>query len=309
MVDGKLTPDANDEFLLYQTLIGAWPSDGNTLEGLQKFRERIAAYMVKAVKEAKANTRWSEPNLPYEEAITVFTERLLTDNANNIFLDDLRRFHRRVAFFGQFNSLSQTLLKITSPGFPDFYQGTELWDLSLVDPDNRRPVDYDLRRRLLATIQENFAAAQKTDIGPFLSDLLRTDHWGVTKLFLIWRALNYRRTEPELFATGHYIPLSTSGKKHRHLCAFARVQESRAAIVVVPRLVYGLTQGEESPPLGAIWEETTLTLPHEHPATTFRNVLTGETLTTPGPGDNRKLKIADVLKHFPVALLECLPAS
>ncbi len=303
-VDGRPAPDANDEYLLYQTLVGAWPDGAGTLEGLGRFRERVAAYMLKAVREAKAHTSWTDPNAGYEEAVREFIERALTDNANNLFLDDLRRFQRRTAFFGRFNSLAQTLLKITSPGVPDFYQGSELWDLSLVDPDNRRPVDYARRRRLLAEVSGGFNAAGGDPVR-FAGELLRESASGKIKLFLIWRALDFRRREPDLFAHGDYAALPAFGERREHVCAFARVREKRAALVVAPRLVLGLTGGREIPPIGAeLWKGTMLPLPQARTGDAFRNVFTGEVVKVAEHSGVQALDVAEVLKNFPVALLE-----
>src|SRR5262249_21195241 len=147
-LSGEEAPSPNDEYFLYQTLIGVWPDhdfrDGG--ETYSTFRARIAGYMLKAIREAKVHTSWINPNEDYDTAVQSFVRRLLEDTVENPFLQDFRAFQKRVAFYGRFNALSQVLLKILSPGVPDIYQGTELWDLSLVDPDNRRPVDYELRR-------------------------------------------------------------------------------------------------------------------------------------------------------------------
>src|SRR5262249_29388239 len=152
-------PDRNDEYLLYQTLLGAWPAEPMTAEGIASFRERVAAYMQKATKEAKVHTSWVNPNEEYDDAVRQFVFRVLPDSPDDPFLKDLLALQRKVAFFGCFNSLAQVLLKLTCPGVPDFYQGSELWDLSLVDPDNRRPVDYRRRRELLSALQGRIAAA------------------------------------------------------------------------------------------------------------------------------------------------------
>ena len=164
---GSAVPDRNDEYFLYQTLIGAWPfSDAEYPE----FIARIKSYMVKAVREAKVHTAWLKPDTDYENAYVSFVEKILARSEANAFLKEFIPFCQRVSHYGILNSLSQTLIKITSPGVPDFYQGSELWDLSLVDPDNRRPVDFEKRRALLADIREQDDAG----MGRLVQDLLST---------------------------------------------------------------------------------------------------------------------------------------
>lgn len=303
-IGSELAPNANDEYLLYQTLVGAWPTDGDTAEGVKAFQPRVAAFMLKAAKEAKLRTSWTEPNEAYEKALQHFVEQVLAEKGNEVFLEDIRKFARRVAFFGRFNSLSQTLLKITSPGVPDFYQGCELWDLSLVDPDNRRPVDYTLRQNALTDLKKKFEEGEK-ERNEWLAGLLKDEKPGAMKLFLIWRALNFRNTQRDLFDSGDYVPLTVEGEKQKHVCAFARQWREREAIVVVPRLVFGLTRGMEFPPIGVeLWKETTFSLPTARQGQAFRNVLTGETITTTERDGKASLELGQVLKSFPVALLE-----
>ena len=204
-VQGLAVPDRNDEYFLYQTLIGAFPfSDADYPD----FVQRIKAYIVKAVREAKVHTAWLKPDTEYEDAYVSFAERILARSQANAFLKDIIPFCRRVSHYGMLNSLSQTLIKITSPGVPDFYQGTELWDLSLVDPDNRRPVDFEKRRAMLAGIREE----EDSNIDRLIRDLLSTREDGKIKLFLIYRALKARRTHREIFQEGAYLPLESGGK-------------------------------------------------------------------------------------------------
>jgi (1->4)-alpha-D-glucan 1-alpha-D-glucosylmutase len=292
-------PDANDEYLLYQMLIGAWQPDGEIRENLKSFRERILAFMLKAAKEEKINTSWTEPNEAYEDALRNFVERVLADSGNEAFIEDFLRFQRRVAFFGRINSLAQTLLKIASPGVADFYQGSELWDLNLVDPDNRRPVDYSIRRNILTGLKKTFAHNTHESIARFLQD----DNVGAVKLFLIWRALRFRREQREIFDYGEYVPLSALGEKEKHACAFARVHKNRAILVIVPRLVFGLMEGEELQPIGAeVWKKTVVCLA---PAFMSRwcNVLTGENVTSFEHQGGAVIEVSHALNSFPVAML------
>ncbi len=299
-VRGQPAPDANDEYMLYQTLVGAWTADAQTAAGMKSFRDRVRAYMLKAIREAKRHTAWAEPDRAYEEATTQFVDAVLSDVEPNLFLDDFRPFQESIAFFGQFNSLSQVLLKMTSPGVPDFYQGTELWDFNLVDPDNRRPVDYSLRRALLNELKER--ARQDAGDLAFLHHLL--DEWqtGEIKLFLIWRTLQFRRQHRELFDHGSYVPLRAAGAQRAHLCAYARVWKDETAIIVAPRLPVTLAAGTLRAPLGPeIWSDTFLQLLDFDSGTRYRNVLTGEEVFT--SPDGTEMRLGQVLGAFPVALL------
>lgn len=286
-VEGVSSPDANDEYLLYQTLIGSWPETGNDPKGLLEFRERVSAYLLKAIREAKRNTSWTDPNSKYEEATKRFIEKLLDRSSSGEFLDDLGRLQRRVAYFARFNSLAQTLLKLTCPGVPDLYQGAELWDLNLVDPDNRRPVDFQLRRRLLEDIKHRPPPMTSREVT------------AETKMFLIWRTLQFRNRHRQLFDEGTYLPLFASGDKANHACAFARVNRNAAVIVAVPRLVVGLAEGQEIAPTGAVWKDTVLTLSSEIPAGPFQNFLTEEKIIISA----EKLSLTSTFARFPVALL------
>jgi (1->4)-alpha-D-glucan 1-alpha-D-glucosylmutase len=301
--DGQAAPCANDEYLLYQTLVGAWPFEAGDPDDWKNFQERIAAFMLKAVREAKAHTSWTEPDATYEKAVQEFTRRILDDRISKSFLTDLKRFQQRVAFFGQFNSLSQTLLKITSPGVPDFYQGTELWDFNLVDPDNRRPVDFKQRHDRLREFKNRFARAGD-DVSEFIAELIHNSHSGQIKMFLIRRALELRNCRRGLYESGDYIPLSALGTEKDHLCAFARRDQEHCVITVVPRLVRGLTGGREIAPLGAeLWNDTVLPLPHIRAGNSFYNMFTREVVKVEPQKDVQVLKLGDVLKTFPVALL------
>ena len=290
---GKPAPSSNDEYLLYQVLVGAWPSEPEAA-----FAERIKAYMQKATREAKSHTNWTEPNAAYEAATTAFIDKILSDEASSEFLGEFKAFQRKVAFFGQFNALSQILLKITSPGVPDVYQGTELWDLSLVDPDNRRPVDYELRRQQLNGLKKEWEQAHKP-AKALLTELLEEKRRGMMKLFVTWRALNFRQEHSGLFNRGAYTPLTARGKKRQHVCAFARRLEEEEVLVVAPRLLKTLAEGAEQPPLGELWQDTVLELPTKATAR-YQNVITGETIKAAHGG----LALGEVFGLFPVALLK-----
>jgi len=303
-VGNTAVADANVEYLLYQTLIGAWQTEAVDLEWWKPFRERVTAFMMKAAKEAKVHTSWTEPNAAYEKALQDYLEQVLSEDSNKAFINEISRLARKAAFFGRFNSLSQTLLKIVSPGVPDFYQGSELWDLNLVDPDNRRAVDYALRQNLLAEVKKSAEMTPET-LGEFLAVLLRDEKPGMIKMFLIWRALNYRRALRELFDEGDYIPLAAEGQKQKHVCAFARQTKDHQVIAVAPRLVLGLSQGKELPPMGSeLWTDTILPVPAGRAGDVYRNVLTQGTVSVIEPEGRPGLALAEILSAFPVALLE-----
>ena len=305
-LEGHLVPDRNEEYLLYQTLVGAWPLEPMNDAQYRTFCERIQGYMDKALREAKVHTSWLNPNQPYDAAVHKFIEAILDRTRPNPFLDDLCSFHHKVAAYGLYNSLSQVLCKITAPGVPDFYQGTELWDFSLVDPDNRRLVDYEHRMGVLEDVQQ--LIAQTEDRPAAVRELVTSPADGRIKLYLMMTALRYRRDHAQLFLDGDYVPLEAGGAAHKHVCAFSRRHDNQTVLTVVPRLIGGLIADPSIPPLGIqAWGDTWIHLPDgTEPSRRYRNVLTGENL---GPmiRDGRPiLPLAEILSHCPVALLESL---
>jgi (1->4)-alpha-D-glucan 1-alpha-D-glucosylmutase len=313
LVGGTPAPVPNHELLLYQALLGSWPgglgSGPDSHEERTRFRDRIAAYMLKAVRESKTETSWNEPNADYEGALGTFIERLFEDPKSR-FLEDFSRLAQRVAFFGRYNSLSQVLLKLASPGVPDLYQGTELWDLSLVDPDNRRPVNYARSRALLDELKDGFGeSGSRARVSEFVRELTRESGSGRIKLHVIHRALTFRREHPALLGEGDYRPVVVRGEKEEHACSFLRKRGAELVLVVVPRLPVGLTHGSERPPVGVdLWGDTRLDLDEENAGHSFRNVLTGETLSMKEGDGKPGLLVGEALREFPVALLErCQP--
>ncbi len=294
-VDGVPAPDRNDEYLFYQTLLGTWPfGAGRVPDGA--FIERIEAYTLKALREGQVHTSWINPNDDYEAATSQFVRGALDGFAENPFLDDLAALQPRIAHCGAITSLAMLLLKLTSPGVPDLYQGTELWDLSLVDPDNRRPVDFGQRRQLLAEL----AAGAVSNDG-IVTDILQDLTDGGAKLYVTSRALAFRAENPDLFHDGDYVALEASGSRRDHVVAFARQggPGGRQMVTVVPRLVHSLLSGSVVMPLGdAIWGDTTLQIPNH---ATYRNLFDGSTIVTDESG---AIAVADILRRFPVALLE-----
>lgn len=303
-LEGSPAPDRNEEYLLYQTLVGSWPLAA--LDDVQYgvLCERIQGYMSKALKEAKVHTSWINPDHAHEEAVRRFVESILDRSRPNPFLDDFLPFQERMAHAGMWNSLSQVVLKITAPGIPDFFQGTELWDFSLVDPDNRRPVDYAIRASMLADLQRTCAECG-SDLRPLAQTLLDRRADGRIKLYTTMIGLNYRRAHHALFENGVYIPLESHGSKADHFCAFARLHAEQATVTVVPRLMASLTDDSKRPPMGSeIWSDTWVLVPSWQPGSPYRNLFTGETLLSRTVEDRQVLPVAKVLGEFPVALLE-----
>jgi (1->4)-alpha-D-glucan 1-alpha-D-glucosylmutase len=276
-------------------LLGAWPFDAARPDA--DFVERIDAFMLKAVREAQVRTSWINPNEAYEAALRVFVRGVLGDD-NEAFFDDFAGLGQTVAHLGAFNALSQQLLKLTAPGVPDLYQGPDLWDFSLVDPDNRRPVDFVLRTRLLEGLR------RRKPSRALATELLATKADGRIKLYLTDRALACRAEAPDLFRNGDYRPLAATGPQRDHVVAFARRLGEREIVVAVPRLVAGLVRGEDAPIGAAVWGGEGLALPAADADARFRDRLTGEVVTAKANADGAALALADVFAAFPAALLE-----
>jgi (1->4)-alpha-D-glucan 1-alpha-D-glucosylmutase len=287
---GSEFPDRNDEYALYQTLIGAFPFAEHEMDS---FVDRVKDYMLKAIREAKVYTAWLRPNPNYEDACLKFVEAILERSEQNQFLQEFLPFQQRVAYYGIFNSLAQTLIKITSPGIPDFYQGTELWDLSLVDPDNRRPVDFELRQKYLNEIQNRVQA----DTLGLINELLEQKEDGRIKLFLTLQALKARTQNLDVFQQGSYIPIKVAGKFQDHIFAFARSTENRFSITVAPRFYTHVVQPGECPIGEQSWADTHLQLPAGMPST-WQDAITNQTIQA-----GSELAVGKVLQYFPVALL------
>ncbi|MFN4259619.1 MAG: malto-oligosyltrehalose synthase [Gemmataceae bacterium] len=297
-------PDRNTEYLLYQTLIGVWPPEPLTATSFPTFRERIANYMSKATHEAKVHTSWINPNHDYDKAVQDFVFRILPDNfQEDPFIKDLLQLQGRLTHVGFWNSLAQLLLKLTCPGVPDFYQGTELWDYSLVDPDNRRPVDYQRRQDVLHDLKSRIASAG-SDLTPLTKDLLAHVSDGRIKMYVLYQSLTFRQAQRRLFIEGSYSPLEAVGSKAEHVCAFERSVAEASVIVVVPRLLMQLTGGSQ-PPMGAeLWGDTYLPLPRVAASATYRHLFTGATVPAAPRNGGASLELGTVLNQFPVALLE-----
>jgi (1->4)-alpha-D-glucan 1-alpha-D-glucosylmutase len=284
-------PDANEEIFLYQTLLGAWPL---LPEEIPDFKVRLRAYLIKALREAKVHSRWIDPKPGYEQALLEFTEAILREAPDNTFLPDFLELQDRLAYYGALNSLSQVLLKVAAPGVPDIYQGQELWDFSLVDPDNRRPVDFKRHQRLLKDLK-----AREARGGTSLpARLLSSWRDGRLKLFLTYKALQTRRDYNELFIHGAYLPLAVAGPRREQVVAWARRLGRQWAIVLAGRFYARL--GEPGrPPVGAkVWHDNPLPLPEDAPHK-WQEKFTGITLICNGSG----LPLAEIFSQLPVALL------
>jgi len=296
---GAEVPCPREEYLFYQTLVGLWPMNTPGPEEHEELVTRVDRYFQKAIREAKVHTSWINPNAAYEEAVTQFVRSALERSPDNKFLSEFTAFSSTIARAGMWNSLSQTLVKICSPGVPDFYQGSELWDFSLVDPDNRRPVDYRLRRCLLNKLQ----LMEVQGAVPLLEQLLQNPADGAVKLFVTSRALRFRRANHEVFAKGSYIPLKGAGDLQNHLIAFARASH-RTIIAVAARFFMALGAAKRLPLGEEAWGDSELVLRKDLPGGAFRDVFTQRTLEVQGRNGRRMIRLANVFAHLPVALLE-----
>jgi (1->4)-alpha-D-glucan 1-alpha-D-glucosylmutase len=290
-VNGLCAPDANEEYLIYQTTLGIWPVGAIEAFPITK---RLQQYMIKALREATIHTRWIKPNEAHEEGVARFVELILSPESSPEFLRDLRLFGRKIAWCGMVSALAQLLLKIVSPGTPDFYQGSELWDSRLVDPDNRTAVDFDERCKILRTLAEPSAE--------YATDLLH--HWmdGHVKMYVTREALRYRLQHSELFAEGDFLPVKTLGVRKQHVVAILRRRGGDHAMAIVPRWLAESYTAEEKLPSDGFWGETSLALFEPAPPS-WINVLTREQIETQMAGKLSVLRMAEVLKRFPIALL------
>ncbi len=289
--EGGAAPDKTDEYMLYQMLVAAWPptlspDDG---EGLRALAERLSGWQLKAVREAKRRSGWAEPNLEYEEACSDFLKTLLDPARSADFLLELHAYAESLMPAGAINSLAQTLIKLTVPGVPDFYQGTEFWDYSLVDPDNRRPVDYAAREAVLAADQS-------------IGELLSAWRDGQIKQSLVTKALGLRAEQPALFARGDYLPLIVGGACADNVLAYVRVFDPVAAIVVTPRFSSALLADTAVPLIAPErWQDTALRLPPSLRGWHWRSVWDDSMIAIADKRDS--IAVADALSSMPVGLL------
>jgi (1->4)-alpha-D-glucan 1-alpha-D-glucosylmutase len=314
-IDGQPAPSRNDEYLFYQSLVGVWPLGPPDEKARADLVGRLQSYMEKASHEAKVNTSWVNPSLEYDAAVRDFVARVLEDRPKNRFLEEFRQFHQRLIGWGLFAALSQVFLKLTAPGVPDIYQGQELWDFSLVDPDNRRPVDFACRQDLLARLKAAVSAGPAAQLA-LARQLAHNPSDNRLKLFVTWRTLEFRRRHDRLLHEGRYVPLEVSGPQSQHVCASAwrwspaAGEGEQVAIVVAPRLLASLTPAVPGatggpPPVGAeIWHDTCLKL-GDLSAGLLRNLFTAQ----PCPVEGADLPLSAALADFPVCLLANAPMS
>jgi (1->4)-alpha-D-glucan 1-alpha-D-glucosylmutase len=287
MINDLEAPDSNEEYLLYQTLPGTWPMQANgepETEATPDYIARIQDYMAKALHEAKINTSWIQPNDEWDAAMENFVARILDPSARNKFLPIFLPVAQEIARLGVVNSLTQTLLKLTSPGVPDIYQGNEIWDYSVVDPDNRRPVDYNRRREMLDALPT---------ASP--SELMRSWPDGRIKLFLIQRLLQFRREHADLFQRGEYLPLHADGMFSDCCVSFARSLAEKWIVVIAPRL----SSRVGFPPIGELWKDTAIEFPEKLPLAQAHDLFT----CRPIPLHDRRVKPADALATLPFGVI------
>jgi (1->4)-alpha-D-glucan 1-alpha-D-glucosylmutase len=288
-VDEVEAPEANEEYLLYQTLLGSWPIQANgqaERSASPDYVQRLQAYMTKALNEAKLNTSWVQPNEEWLQATHSFVAGILEDSPKNRFLPNFLPVVEEVARLGAVNSLTQTLLKLTSPGVPDIYQGNETWDFSLVDPDNRRPVDYARRRKALEEMGQ---------VG--VEELLQNWPDGRIKMFLTQSVLRFRREQSDLFREGSYMAVNATGSFADCCIAFARELKGRSILVIAPRL----SSRVGFPPLGEKWADTVVEIPEAINLTNGRELFTGRNLQF----DDGRLKVSAALAILPFAVVTC----
>ena len=278
------SPDANDEYFFYQTLLGVFPFE----EDLADLPNRIKDYILKAVREAKVHTAWLRPDEEYEKAFFSFIDRILAVKESN-FWQQFRPFQKQIAEYGIYNSLAQVLIKNTAPGVPDLYQGAELWELSLVDPDNRRPVNYQKRIEFL----EDIKAKIESDILQLIKELIEAKENGKIKLFLTHQLLQARKEYSEIFSNGDYQPIEVTGKYQNHLVAFARNYEDKTIVAIAPRFLTGIIKPGQLPLGVEVWSDTSLKLAHKN----WHNIIDRQTIV----GEN--LAVGEILQNFSVALL------
>jgi (1->4)-alpha-D-glucan 1-alpha-D-glucosylmutase len=295
MIASCAVPDPNEEVFLYQTLVGAWPLAETEIP---HFRERLEAYIIKAIREAMVHTRWTMPNTAHERAVVKFLQAILEPGRNNLFLKDFLKFQRNIALYGMLNGLAQVLVKMTSPGVPDFYQGCELWDLRLVDPDNRGPVDFKYRATLLSEIETR----SRQNTLRFCREVVQSWHDGRIKLYLIWKILNLRRQHPRVFREGQLLLLKAVGKREANVISYARRKGNSWMVTVAPRWLARARAPINSIRIQEFWLGSKIILPRNAPES-WLNTLTGETLKTRFSLEGSFLSLGDVFRDWPVAVL------
>jgi len=289
-VNGVKAPDRNDEYFLYQTLVGVYPFDARIRED---FVTRIKQYMVKVVREAKTHSQWIKPDEEYENALVKFIDSLLEERVDNEFLASFKAFAKEIRFYGVFNSLSQLVLKATCPGVPDFYQGSELWDLSLVDPDNRRPVDFERRKAMLEELEGRLGRDREVCI----REMLARSEDGMIKMFVMRESLGVRRQMREVFERGEYVPLYALGASAGSVIAFARVYKGRWAVTIAGRFLTRVAVADELP-VGSKWGDTSVEIRRGVFPAEFTDAFTKKKIKS-----DMLLRLERVFEQMPLGLL------
>jgi (1->4)-alpha-D-glucan 1-alpha-D-glucosylmutase len=304
-LDGGPVPDANEEDLIYQTLVGSWPLEAYEETAWAAYVHRIVQYLDKALREAKLHTSWTNPYEEYDSAAAQFVRTILADSQLP-FVQEVDRFAREIASAGFTNSLAQTLVKLCVPGVPDFYQGVEFWDFNLVDPDNRRPVDFRSRQQALSDL----IAQSKRGIPALAASLLQRWPDGQVKLYVVWRTLQLQREREELLH-GEYLPLEVEGPRQGNVCAFARVRNNQWTLCVVPRFTieaWRSAQASAAKQTGprwlpaSWWKDTFVKLPASSPANVLHRLSEQSLNSVPAEGGGHQLEVSTILQSFPVML-------
>jgi (1->4)-alpha-D-glucan 1-alpha-D-glucosylmutase len=296
-VNGVDVPDRNAEYLLYLTLIGTWPLQApSSAEAGSGYVARMKQYMIKALREAKVHTSWINPDAEYDAAVSHFVEAVLDEMSGSAFRRDLGAFVESIRRAGLMNSLAQLVLKSIGPGVPDFYQGNEIWDFSLVDPDNRRLVDFGQRRELLRRLESAEGPNQ-------IAELMENAEDGRLKLFVTQRLLRFRRDHAAFFQRAEYLPLTAFGDQRDNVISFARTTPEQIVIAIAGRFLMRLGCPQNLPVGEEVWQDSAVVLPHDDESLQFRDVLSGRIVQPSTYRGRSLLPLSEIFADLPVAVL------
>jgi (1->4)-alpha-D-glucan 1-alpha-D-glucosylmutase len=290
-VEGRKSPNPNEEVLIYQALLGIWPLEE---PNVPEIKDRLETFLLKAVREAKTHSNWISPNEPYEAALRQFVSAILDNAQKNAFLDDFLGFLEQIAAYGACNAYAQVLLKMAAPGVPDFYQGNGLWQFRLTDPDNRSHVDYQERTKIL----EGVTTLETDSAQCAACTLLKNWRDGRLKLYLTRKVLNFRRAHKDLFLHGDYFPLRITENKKESVCCFVRRRNGLWMVAAVPRLIAKLTKPGVFPLGEAVWGQSAIVLPPNAPAE-WINLFTGQAVQS----SRRSIPLSTLFSRLPFAVL------
>nr|MBU1328676.1 malto-oligosyltrehalose synthase [Candidatus Omnitrophota bacterium] len=300
-IEGVSEPRKNTEYFIYQTLIGVWPDEPLTAENQGLFIERIWQYVLKSIREAKIYTNWTQPNTEYEEAVNRFIHAIFAQGTSSDFWKNFVPFQKRIAFFGKFNSLSATLLKISSSGVVDIYQGNETWNYALVDPDNRQCVNFETRKRILNSIKKKTGSK---GFGKFMVRSSGEEDLEELKLFYTWKGLCFRRQHKDLFVDGEYIPVEIVGPRENNVVAFIRKRGKQLALVVAGRFFTGWPMDKSANEDSYFWNNTELIWPEglEVPKR-LRDVIISQMVDVVSSKQTAVIKVSDLFQKSCAAIL------